>query len=253
MLNQIIQAHGGTLPSDVLVTFANTGREMPQTLDFVRDCGDRFAPVHWLEYGRGEVTYETASRHGEPFNALIDKKQYLPNPVTRFCTSELKIRVMRDFARAQGWDNWTNILGLRADEPHRVARAKTNRDQWDNAMPLAEAGITKADVAAFWASKNWGLQLPTVKGKTPLGNCDLCFLKSYATIYGIMRDRPELANWWIEAEAEAKTRASKPLGAVFRKDRPSYAAILDMTRRQGDMIDPQHDDAATDCFCNGDT
>src|SRR5215475_13155125 len=79
MLWRILQAHGGTLPDDVKVTFANTGKEMPQTLDFVRDCGERWGvEVVWLEYRRNDgpsfeiVTHETASRAGEPFKALID-------------------------------------------------------------------------------------------------------------------------------------------------------------------------------------
>lgn len=32
MLHQIIQAHGGTLPDDVVVAFANTGKEREVTL-----------------------------------------------------------------------------------------------------------------------------------------------------------------------------------------------------------------------------
>jgi hypothetical protein len=36
MLKQIIDAYGGTLPANVIPCFANTGKEMPQTLEFVR-------------------------------------------------------------------------------------------------------------------------------------------------------------------------------------------------------------------------
>src|SRR5690606_41875185 len=64
------------------------------------------------------------------------------NPVTRFCTTELKIRVMRDFARSLGWESWTNVVGLRADEPGRVGRAldpERKRERWTNVCPLAEA------------------------------------------------------------------------------------------------------------------
>ncbi len=39
MLWRILRAHGGALPDDVVVCFANTGREMSATLDFVRECG----------------------------------------------------------------------------------------------------------------------------------------------------------------------------------------------------------------------
>lgn len=255
MLHEIIRAWGGTLPDDVVVTFANTGKEMPQTLDFVRDCGEHWGVnIAWLEYRDHDdpkqrwclVHFETASRRGEPFSALMNRKGYLPNPVTRFCTSELKVRPMRDFAQAQGWEHWTNVIGLRADEPRRVARSRDNREAWDNAMPLAAAGVTKRDVQAFWSRQNFDLYLPNINGTTPLGNCDLCFLKSAATIQGIMRDSPTLANWWIKAEAEA--RASKPSGARFRQDRPSYAAMLDAVQRQ-QVFDFGNRDELVDCFC----
>lgn len=87
MLRLILDAHDGKLPDDVHVLFANTGKEMPETLDFVRECEVRWdAPITWLEYVDHdepqqrwrEVTYETASRNGEPFEALIARKQYLP-------------------------------------------------------------------------------------------------------------------------------------------------------------------------------
>ena len=80
MLWRILQAHGGTLPDDVKVTFANTGKEMPQTLDFVRDCGERWGVnILWLEYVAHDdpqhrwqiVSLKSASRNGEPFKALI--------------------------------------------------------------------------------------------------------------------------------------------------------------------------------------
>lgn len=258
MLWRILQAHGGTLPPDVVVTFANTGKEMPQTLDFVKRCGDLWGVhIEWLEYQAAAdpqnrwtaVTYENAARNGEPFKALIKAKQYLPNPVTRFCTIELKIRPMKFFAQqVMGWETWTNVLGLRADEPSRVAKSRNNSDVWDNAMPLAAAGVTKADVARFWLAQNFDLELPNINGKTALGNCDLCFLKSAATISAIIRANPGSADWWIEVEAEALALASKPSGAFFRTDRPSYAALAKAVREQT-TLDFGTRDELIDCFC----
>jgi 3'-phosphoadenosine 5'-phosphosulfate sulfotransferase (PAPS reductase)/FAD synthetase len=258
MLWRIIQAHGGTLPADVRVIFSNTGKEMPQTLDFVRACADRWnVVVQWLEYLEAAapadrwrlVDYETASRAGEPFAALIDRKGFLPNPVTRFCTIELKIRPARNYARSLGWDHWTIAIGLRADEPGRVAKARHNREAWDNLMPLAAAGITKADVGAFWKASNFDLALPSINGRTPHGNCDLCFLKSAATVGAIMRDMPERAAWWIERESAP--RASKSSGATFRNDRPAYAALFEAVRRQ-QPFDFGDADELNDCLCVGD-
>jgi 3'-phosphoadenosine 5'-phosphosulfate sulfotransferase (PAPS reductase)/FAD synthetase len=258
MLWRILQAHGGTLPDDVKVTFANTGKEMPQTLDFVRDCGERWGvDIVWLQYKDAEetkdrwerVTYETAARNGEPFKAVNDKKGYLPNPVTRFCTVELKIFPCERYAKfGLGWTEYDKALGLRADEPARVARIRNqNRAGVEPFAPLATAGITKRDVLAFWQKQNFDLRLPNINGTTPAGNCDLCFLKSAATIAGLIRANPELADWWAEAEAEAEARTSKPMGARFRKDRPGYAEMKRAVLAQTNLDFP--DENRIDCFC----
>lgn len=69
-------------PEKIITLFANTAREDPRTLDFVKACDDQlgFRTV-WLEAvvhpepNKGTthrvVTYETASRDGEPFEAVI--------------------------------------------------------------------------------------------------------------------------------------------------------------------------------------
>jgi len=260
MLAQILDAWDGRLPDDVHVVFANTGKEMPETLDFVSACGDRLGVrIVWLEWRAGAegqrdgfevVNHNSAARNGEPFKALIDRRGFLPNPVTRFCTADLKIKTMQRYMQSVA-DGWWNVVGLRADEQRRVARMRANADLRagcaGNVLPLADAGATVTDVGAFWACQPFDLALPAHGGKTPLGNCDLCFLKGAATIFGIVRDRPDLAEWWIKAEAEA--RASAPNGAVFRQDRPSYAALLRIAQDQGDLF-CGFDDTSLPCGCH---
>jgi len=64
MLKQIIDAHGGTLPDYCVVTFANTGKEMPQTLDFVRDCGEQWGvDIVWLEAEGSKADEESKNKH----------------------------------------------------------------------------------------------------------------------------------------------------------------------------------------------
>jgi 3'-phosphoadenosine 5'-phosphosulfate sulfotransferase (PAPS reductase)/FAD synthetase len=232
MLSRIVDAHGGRLPPDVVVLFQNTGREMPATLDFVRDCGMHFGvSIVWLEYAQSTagptyrvVTHETASREGEPFEALLNSKKTLPNPVARFCTIELKIRTAKRYILATyGWKRWRNIVGLRADEPRRVARAtdpaRNKKDRWDVVCPLAEAGVTAEDVAAFWAAMPFRLNLA---GKWE-GNCDGCFLKGKMSLLRMAHDYPERMAWWAKQEAVARGDGA---GKVFRIDRPSYAALI---------------------------
>ncbi|MFH7468008.1 Nin-like protein, partial [Pseudomonas syringae pv. tagetis] len=72
------------------------------------------------------VTYETASLVGEQFEALIRNRSYVPNPLTRFCTIDLKIRVIHKYLGMVGCSTEETpvemITGNRADDPRRVAK-----------------------------------------------------------------------------------------------------------------------------------
>lgn len=254
MLKHILDAHGGTLPDDVHVCFANTGKEREATLRFVAACAEAWAvPIRWLEYDPAaedrtrEVTFGTASRNGEPFEAMIRRKGFLPNPVARFCTTELKIRRCKHLMLRHDYEQWEMVLGFRADEPRRVAKLQLNssRERWDNVAPMAQAGVTKEDVAAFWKAQPFDLALPNHGGVTPAGNCDLCFLKGRDTVLQLIRENPGSADWWIRMEALAL--ASKPSGANFRTDRPSYEEMRKITETQ-DLL-PITDTEAIPCFC----
>jgi 3'-phosphoadenosine 5'-phosphosulfate sulfotransferase (PAPS reductase)/FAD synthetase len=48
------------------VTFANTGKEMPETLDFVRDCGEHWGvDITWLELEIGDETADISYKNSE--------------------------------------------------------------------------------------------------------------------------------------------------------------------------------------------
>jgi len=260
MLWRILQAHGGTLPEDVRVVFANTGKEMGETLDFVQECSRRWAVgIHWVEFRNldgehtwREVTYGDASRNGEPYEELIRKRNYLPNPVARFCTTELKIRPMTKFCRDHfGWTEYDCAIGIRADEPRRIAKLKSGTQEaagirFNRISPLAEAGVAVAEVGEFWSQQPFDLRLPNMNGKTMHGNCDLCFLKGADQVLALIREEPKRAVWWVKMEALAL--ASKPDGAVFRKDRPSYKQMHDMATKHGELF-AFDDEPLQDCMC----
>lgn len=259
MLWRVLQANSG-LPPEAKVCFANTGKEEEATLRFVNECSKQWnVPITWVEYraderGYAVVDFETASRGGEPFEAIVKKRNYLPNPVTRFCTVELKIRAMHRHLRELGWADgdgeWDQMVGIRADEPARVARIRARPSpatvRETMVMPLADDGVTVHHVQAFWDAQPWGLELPTYKGRTLAGNCDLCFMKPAGQIASLIAQRPERAVWW--AKIEALSLSSKPSGAVFRSDRPSYAAMLKNVQEQKDMF-AFEDETGMNCFC----
>lgn len=259
LLHEVCRAHRCARQDLSAVIFCNTGLEHEATYRFVEECSRQWdVPIRWLEYrwepGRHffvEVTPQTASRDGEPFRFVIRARGFLPNPVMRFCTAELKIRTSNRFVRqVLGWEKYRNAIGLRADEPKRVAKMLARRSVTvektlfedvkhvgrgashppgeSPLCPLADAGVTNADVLAFWRKQPFDLQLPVDEktGRTLEGNCRLCFLKSSKTLIDIMRADPGAADWWVEMEkANHQGRTRNPTVEQFRKDRAPYEEL----------------------------
>lgn len=230
MLKMILDAHGGALPEDVHVCFANTGKEREETLRFVHDCATHWGVrVRWLEWrkrrrgdpwqdGFTEVGFNSASRNGEPLAAIIADRQMLPNPVTRFCTQQAKIRTMEMFMRAEGYERWNNAVGLRWDEMHRVFRQLERNekgiDRFTAVMPMATQAtrVTKDMVLAWWAEQPFNLQILGYEG-----NCDLCFLKSEKALLRLIRDNPEMVGWWAAQEQLHEGKTRDPRMSKFNK------------------------------------
>lgn len=225
MLYKILEAHGGTLPPDVVATFANTGREMPATLDFVRDMADHWGvAITWLEFrhevvpGRKArrrwaevVTYATASRNGEPFDMLLESKKIVPDRSRRFCTEELKVRTIVRHLRSLGWKSWQNVVGFRADEGGRIetkqAEEAAGPGRFWSSFPLATAGIQEMDVMRFWRGRNFDLQLDKDGDG---GNCDGCFMFSAAKLGRMFLKHPERMAWWPAKERQYGTKTMAP-------------------------------------------
>jgi 3'-phosphoadenosine 5'-phosphosulfate sulfotransferase (PAPS reductase)/FAD synthetase len=161
MLWRVLKANKGFGHGDKdrAIVFANTGKEDPATYDFVREVSRRWGvSIDWVEYRPDEPGYAWVgpvhySKNGEPFEALIQKRNYLPNPVSRFCTTELKIICVEKFLRAErGWDEWDSMVGIRADEPRRVAKVRKDpsggRRGVERTIPLAAASASMM----FWPS-----------------------------------------------------------------------------------------------------
>lgn len=169
---------------EIAICFANTGSEHPATLEFVRDCQDHFGwDVHWIEAvvnpekGKGirhkKVSFETASRNNEPFEAYI-AKYGLPGPTHPQCTSRLKEDVMDSWRhRELGWKrgSYDTAIGIRADEADRISSKHKEKKL---VYPLVSAGWTKADVKNECSSWPFDLQL----SGEHWGNCTWCWKKS---------------------------------------------------------------------------
>jgi 3'-phosphoadenosine 5'-phosphosulfate sulfotransferase (PAPS reductase)/FAD synthetase len=225
-------------PKDELIfTFANTGKELPETLDFVNDCDKNWnLNVVWIEYCPINkfkvVDYESASSDGLPFEQVIDMKQYLPNRVTRFCTTELKIKPMSLYLQSLGYKHWDTAVGIRKDEPNRYHKMKNKvkKDRWDYIFPLWDFNATKESVVKFWSEQSFDLKIHSEHS-----NCDFCFLKGTKKKVAQAHLMPERLQWWIDMETK--------IGKRFHSDFP-------MTTLKQLALNPQlFDEPNIDCFC----
>lgn len=249
MLKKILDANNG-LPADCYVCFANTGKEDEATLKFVKDIEDNWnVKITWLEFnnesehGFDLVNFETASRDGEPFQRLIRYKGILPNVFMRFCTQELKVKIIRNYLKSinADVDDRSHYVGIRSDEPRRLAKVGIDM------CPLARDGITEHHIGEFWSKNNFDLKLPKV-GMNTLSNCDLCFLKGDKILAAIIQDKPSRATWWIKMEEEQQKKLDfkkDNMIATFRKGSVSYQQMMTFSKNQTDMFSSE----SISCFC----
>ena len=65
-------------------------------------------------------------------------------------------------------------------------------------------------------------------------------MKASSKKISIIRERPELAEWWVKAELKK--------GQRFRKDHPSYEDMVMIATDQRNLFDFE-DDETIPCFC----
>ena len=88
-----------------------------------------------------------------------------------------------------GFATYTEVVGLRYDEGHRVLKMleRNDKDGRRCVAPMSKAKVTRKDIEAFWRAQPFDLQLTAGEG-----NCDLCFLKGRGTQEGANPTEAEL-------------------------------------------------------------
>ncbi len=176
---------------EIKVVFANTGQENEETLLFVKKCSDYFnVEVVWVEAvvnpenKKGTthkvVNFETASRNGEPFEAVI-AKYGIPNPATPHCNREMKLNAINSYMKSIGWKKYYSAIGIRVDEFDRMnAKRKERRLLY----PLiSDKPMSKAKINQWWSLQPFRLNL-----KGYQGNCKTCWKKSDAKLYTLINE-----------------------------------------------------------------
>ena len=243
---------------DKVFIFANTGKELPETLDFINKCDKEWClNVVWLEAnvqnekGVGTtfkiVNYETASRNGKPFEAMLNKYP-LPNNMASNCTRELKQRPIDKYVKSLGYKEVYTAMGIRFDERHR----ESNTAKQQNIIyPLIyDLQVDSKFIRNWWDRQGFDLQLKDYEG-----NCDLCFKKSLKKRLTIIKERPNVAKWWQEMEEKYSVEA------IPRFDLRTNVSIDELVKMAEQPFTKAHDlhelnkqqcdlfEYETDCFC----
>jgi hypothetical protein len=242
-----------------IFVFMNTGKEREETLIFADKCDKEFnLNLVWLEAfvndekGKGTtykiVDFKNASRKGEPFEAMLSKYP-LPNNMASNCTRELKQRPIDAYLR----DNYKDfdilrVVGIRADESHRKS---VNAEIEKVIYPLCdEIKVDSKFIRSWWEKQSFDLQLKDYEG-----NCDLCFKKSLKKRLTIIKENPNVAEWWLEMEKKYSSesiprfdlRTNKSIEQLVKMAKQPFTRAEDLhelSKQQCDLFEFE-----TDCFC----
>lgn len=228
---------------NLLFCFANTGKELPQTYEFLKNIEAHFdIPIVWLEAdvnpekGKGTgytVTgYDSAKKNGEPFESVI-KKYGLPSKLYRHCTRELKEAPVHSFAKEYFSGDYLTAIGIRADEQSRLSKKP------GIIYPLAEINISKQFINDWWSKQPFNLELSESQG-----NCDFCFLKSKRKRINLLKGGLDVS-WWSDMEQRYGDER-RPMMDV--RNGVTVQDLVRLSEVQNLQMDLSFD-FETNCFC----
>ena len=248
---------------DKLYVFANTGKEKEETLEFINKCDKEWSlGLVWLEAkiykekGKGTdfkvVDFKTASRKGEPFEEML-KSYPMPNNFASNCTRELKDSPIKKYVKSLGYKEVITAMGIRYDERHR----KSNTAKQQNIIyPLCDDTRVDSNFIRRW----WDTQCFDLELKDYEGNCDLCFKKSLRKRLTLIKQNPNIAEWWLDMEEKYSSekvprfdlRTNFSIEQLIQLSKQPFKVIKDkhdINKQQVSLFDDLDMDIETDCFC----
>jgi 3'-phosphoadenosine 5'-phosphosulfate sulfotransferase (PAPS reductase)/FAD synthetase len=155
--------------------FADTGAELPETLEFVDLMED---------YLGKKIIRINAGRDFDYYFKLHNN--YLPSAQQRWCTINLKLKPFEQFA---GDDPVISYVAIRADEPQREGYIST-KPNIKTSFPFKEDGLDINDVKAILDES--GLGMPKYYEWRSRSGCYFCFYQKKIEWIGLYEKYPKL-------------------------------------------------------------
>lgn len=243
---------------NILYAFANTSMEHEETLKFGHSLSD-FLKIFWIEgtypmlkgvgIGYRVVSFETAKRKGEVFEAMMAKANIpttsgntvgLPNVATPYCSDRLKKIPLHKFAKDYfKGEKYVTAIGFRKEDieiSRRLSWAEV-RDSEDYMFPLLtdfKEPLSNIDVHRIIEAAGYTLGIDS---KT--GNCTICPKRNEKKIVNMIKENMIDIHWVREQELKYKDR--------FYRGNKSILDLIELAKNPCKQITLFEDEEA--CMC----
>lgn len=164
---------------DIEYFFTDTGKELPEVYEFLGR----------LEGFLGKTILRLNPDRDFDF-WLMQYKNFLPSPQTRWCTRQLKLKPFEEWIRPflEAGKTVVSYVAIRSDENYREGYASKHKNLLIR-LPFREASIDKAGVIELL--ENSGLGLPKYYEWRTRSGCTFCFFQQKIEWVRLLERYPE--------------------------------------------------------------
>lgn len=234
-----------------IFVFANTGQERPETIQFLKDIVQFWGidlylieGVYSTVLGVGVsyriVSFDTINMNSSPFAQMIAHKNKgkfngLPFSEAPYCSESLKRLPCKKLSDdVFGINNYKIAIGYRLEDmPKRITWAEVKSDP-QRIFPLLtdfNRPYGQRELNEWWSLQPFRLNLHSA-----LGNCELCWKKSDATLIKAIQRGARSIQWWQNMELQYSNtsfRGNKSVNDFVKQAKQPYTIEIDFEEPDG--------------------